>query len=207
VSTTTWDAVHDSREAFRCLLSAQCWPGSMVPDLPRAGLNPALALDVAAGILLSLADPGVALGEDGSPGAGELVALVCSMTGAQRAPLGEADLVLASGSGPATVADRLRRGTRAAPEDGATVIYHRPEPDGTGAGTRTGTACTLEGPGLPRRTEAILPLPGAELEALRRAGARPPLGVDALIVVAGSVLALPRSTTVSWLGRQMREES
>jgi alpha-D-ribose 1-methylphosphonate 5-triphosphate synthase subunit PhnH len=185
-----WDRVHDSREAFLTCLRAQCAPGVRFGPLPRAGVAPAPDLDAAAAVLLALLDPSLTLADAGGPEAAAVVRAVSDATGAGPSPIADADFVLvARGAGRLSepVAAAARRGTAAAPETGATIVYCVPH---------SRTPALLAGPGIDGTARAEIPLDRREIAALAAANASPPAGVDAFVVVGTSILALPRSTAV-----------
>jgi alpha-D-ribose 1-methylphosphonate 5-triphosphate synthase subunit PhnH len=187
---TAWDPVPGGREAFLACLWAQCAPGRVHGPLPAAGVSRDPDLDAAAAVLLALLDPGLTLAHAGDPNAGSVAGEVRSITGAGDAPVTEADFVLVVGGADQLVepvAASARRGTAADPEHGATIVYCVPQ---------RRTRALVAGPGIDGTAWADIPLDRRELAALTVANSAPPAGVDAFLVVAGSVLALPRSTAV-----------
>jgi phosphonate C-P lyase system protein PhnH len=140
-------------------------------------------------------------------------------SGAGQAPLEAAGFALAEvGPAPAIVAGaptledvivRLRRGTLAYPDEGATLVLSvltltgevaggedgAAGRDGTAGG---GSALTLSGPGVPAgetRTLRVAGLPPTFAAARARAVRDYPAGIDLFLVDAGGRLAgLPRST-------------
>jgi alpha-D-ribose 1-methylphosphonate 5-triphosphate synthase subunit PhnH len=158
--------------------------------VPAAGVARDPDLDAAAAVLLALLDPGLTLAHAGDPRAGAVAREVRSITRAGEAPVAEADFVLVVGGADelaAPVAASARRGTAADPEHGATIVYCVP---------RQRTRALVAGPGIDGTAWADIPLDRRELAALSTANSAPPAGVDAFLVVAGSILALPRSTAV-----------
>ena len=186
MTAATWDAVHDGREAFRACLRAMCEPGRPVPAPPRAGLASDPLRDAAAAVLLGLLDVGVGLCVVGDAAARELGDELLRRTGAAPAPLCDADFVLVAGAaaGAGGAAAEARRGSALRPEAGATVVY---------AGGWAPVVAVLEGPGLEAPAPVSLALPPGELELLAAAAAQPPAGVDAFVLSAAGLTALPRS--------------
>lgn len=187
MSATAFDRVHDGRIAFRAALAATCDPGAVVP-LPCAGVVADPALDRACAVLLALLDPGFGLAAVGDAAVGEACSALRALTGAGPAPEADADFVLVGAGARAGVATRARRGTALAPEQGATVVY---------AGRWAPVGLRLDGPGLAAPRAARLCLPPGEANALAASRVEAPLGVDAFVVSAGGVAALPRSVEVS----------
>jgi len=180
-----WDTVHDGRTAFDACMRAVCQPGANQP-IARPALAVDAAMDHAAAVLLALLDADVTVAAAGSPELDALVAEIRVRTGARVAHVAEADFVVVPSGHP--VAAHVHRGTPIAPERGATVVYVV----GAGCSTRV----RLDGPGLQTPTVVDLPLPTAELDALREANRRGPVGVDVLIATREGVSALPRSTEI-----------
>ena len=172
-----------SQAVFRVLLESLARPG-------RVFQLPAESDEVGPGIVpLALAVIGSKVAVAGAP---EWQARICRATGAQPAGLEEASLVATYGTAEAETITRLRRGSAAAPEDGAKVGL------ACGALTEGGpgeTTIELKGPGVPGRT--LLGVNGVSREvfdALRAANARFPAGVDVWLVdERGRVAGLPRS--------------
>lgn len=184
----TWDTVHDGRTAFHACMRAVCRPGA-TQAIVRPGLAADAAIDHAAAVLLALLDADVAVVSVGSPALDAVVAEIRARTGARTGDVAEADFVVApTGHG---VADLVHRGTPLAPERGATIVYV--------ADARCSTPVRLDGPGLAAPIVVDLPLPFAELGALREVNRHGPVGVDAFVAGPDGVCALPRSTQVEEL--------
>ena len=181
--TRAWDPVHDARAAFRAGLEAMCRPGRPVAGLPRAGLAADPLLDHAAALLLALLDPGVGLAVSGDAATRYVGDALLRETGADPAPVGDADFVLA-GAGAQGVAGRARHGSALRPHEGATIVYAADHPP---------VRRRQRGPGFEAPEEVALPLLPGELELLAAAAANPPAGVDAFVVAADGLIALPRS--------------
>jgi alpha-D-ribose 1-methylphosphonate 5-triphosphate synthase subunit PhnH len=121
---------------------------------------------------------------------------ICRATGASPADIGEASLVAFYGAADPAAIARLRRGSAAAPEDGAKVSL------GCAALTEGGNGeVTIEfsGPGVPG--SARLGVDGigcAVFDALRAANSMFPAGIDVWLVdQRGQVAGLPRSTRLA----------
>jgi len=182
----SWDDVHDSRAGFRACLEAFSRPGIAIDGAPRPHLSDDRAEDAAAGVLLSLLDPGLALAAAGGAATSELASRLRELTGAVDAPVEEADFVLAGAGRAPDVATRARRGSALAPDRGATLVVV------SGMGERC--EAELNGPGVAGTFAVEVPLTAADLAALERANAAPPQGVDVIATAAdGSLVGLPRS--------------
>ena len=184
----TWDAVHDGRTAFHACMRAVCRPGATQP-IVRPALAVDAAIDHAAAVLLALLDADVTVAAAGSPALDALVAEIRTRTGARTDDVADADFVVAPPGHP--VAHLVHRGTPIAPERGATIVYV--------ADADCSTPVRLDGPGLAAPTMVDLPLPTAELGALREVNRHGLVGVDAFIALPDGVCALPRSTQVEEL--------
>jgi alpha-D-ribose 1-methylphosphonate 5-triphosphate synthase subunit PhnH len=181
-----WDSVHDGRVTFLACMRALCSPGTPVelPVVPQSGDH--AELDSAAAILLALLDSGLSLGVAGGEAARRLAAMVMEDTGAGRGHVDDADWVLVHGAAADTIA-HARRGTRIAPETGATVVI---------AAAGEPRPMSIAGPGIAGQTTAFVPLDTVSVHAFTAANAMPPCGVDLLVVTANCVIGLPRSVTI-----------
>jgi alpha-D-ribose 1-methylphosphonate 5-triphosphate synthase subunit PhnH len=180
----TWDAVHDGRTAFHACMRAVCRPGATQP-IVRPALAVDAAIDHAAAVLLALLDADVTVAAAGSPALDALVAEIRTRTGARTDDVADADFVVAPTGHP--VAHLVHRGTPVAPERGATIVYV------------ADAGCSRRLIGGPSPTMVDLPLPTAELGALREVNRHGLVGVDAFIALPDGVCALPRSTQVEEL--------
>jgi len=172
-----------SQAVFRVLLESLARPGRVF-QLPAAGD------EVGPGIVpLALAVIGSKVAVAGAP---EWQARICRATGALPTGIKAASLVAIYGTAEAETITRLRRGSAAAPEDGAKVGLACGALSQGGPGE---TTIELKGPGVPGRT--LLGVNGLSREvfgALRAANARFPAGVDVWLVdERGRVAGLPRS--------------
>lgn len=177
----TWDPVHDARRIFRVLVDAQCAPGTRV-DLPGVD-TPIDSWTAVPTTLLDEATPAALVPFDPVTEQ-HLVELGVPVT-----EPADADFVLARSDGTEAVRS-ARIGTALNPETGATVLLT--------AGT--GSTWALTGPGLPDTHTRLLPIAPATMAARNRACADYPTGIDLLIVGAGAVWAVPRSTRAAEVG-------
>jgi alpha-D-ribose 1-methylphosphonate 5-triphosphate synthase subunit PhnH len=172
----------DSQRAFRVLLDTASRPGD-VRRLPLAGLGAVV-------VPLTLADVETTIAVLGAPSE---QARVLRATGATTATVDEAQLVACCGGTDATTIDRLRRGSALAPEGGAKVGIDcrvlRPAAPGD-------VTLTLSGPGIDGTAVlGVDGMDGAVFEAIARADAGFPVGIDVWLVDGdGQVAGLPRST-------------
>ena len=181
-----WDSVHDGRTAFLACMRALCSPGTPVELARVPQICEHTELDSAAAILLALLDRGLMLGVSGGDAAHRIAARVIDDTGATRGDVADADWVLVHGAAADAIA-RARRGTRLAPETGATLVIataNDPHP------------MSIIGPGVPGRATALVPLDAVSVHALAAANSTLPCGVDVLIAAANCVIGLPRSVTL-----------
>ena len=82
---------------------------------------------------------------------------------------------------------RARRGTRLAPETGATLVI---------AAAGEPHPMSITGPGVEGRTTAFVPLDTVAVHAFTAANSMLPCGVDLLVVSANCVIGLPRSVAL-----------
>lgn len=177
-----FDAVFDSQRVYRALLRATASPGEMV-GLPFRGI------EARESVMTTLLDHEVTfcvLGE----GAREAQGRIGLATGANAAPVPDADFALILEGGDGRVSG-MKRGTLEAPADGATAVFSV-----RGLAERGPTTLSLSGPGVPgERCVGVEGLPAPEIEAIRESRSDYPMGVDIYLVSpAGTVVGLPRST-------------
>jgi alpha-D-ribose 1-methylphosphonate 5-triphosphate synthase subunit PhnH len=174
-----------SQAVFRVLLQSLARPGGVL-RLPTAGsarLGPGI-------VPLALAVIGTKVAVVGAP---SWQARICRATGASEADISDAPLVAVYGPAEAAAISRLRRGSAAAPEDGAKVGLACSALTQGGPGEVT---LELTGPGVPGRARLGVDGVGrAVFDALRAANSMFPAGVDVWLVDEhGRVTGLPRST-------------
>ncbi len=181
-----------SAAVFRVLLQSLARPGSVL-RLPAPGSGPAAeSTQPGPGIVplaLAVIDATVAVVEGPS---GRWQERICRATGASPAAIDDASLVAIYGSADPGTISRLRRGSAAAPEDGAKVGLACIALTEGGPGDVT---LEISGPGVPGL--ARLGVDGVDREvfgALRAANSMFPAGVDVWLVDEhGQVAGLPRS--------------
>lgn len=183
--------VFDSQSVFRAVLSALSRPGlpaRMTTDLASpAPLTPELAA-----VALALADPDAPLWLDAS------LAASPDVTGYLRFHTGARIVEDPAQAAFALVADppglpglgTFAMGTDADPDRSTTVVLAVRSFEGS-------PAMTLVGPGVKDTvTVGATPLPEGFAEALRENAALFPRGLDILLVTAGAVIGIPRSSRV-----------
>jgi alpha-D-ribose 1-methylphosphonate 5-triphosphate synthase subunit PhnH len=187
-----FDFTFDSQALFRRLLDATARPGTLVRLEPPVLEVPAPALRPACALLLALLDLEVGIHVVGAD-APRLADYLVANTGAMLMPLEAADFVLVAGPDSGGRIRRCKRGSLAAPHEGATLVY---APHALGAAPAEGRlALRLRGPGIPEtRHLAVAGVSEAEIAAWRSL-VDFPLGVDIWLAAADGTLAvLPRST-------------
>lgn len=189
------DPIRDTQAIFRVALDALSWPGS-VWQLPARATG-APANPWAAGLLISLLDHEVALAVDGFQSSHDLERFIQQRTRVAAAEPAQADFVLAR----STTVDpglllRLKRGSLAYPDDGATLVLIVESLD---QAATSPTRLVLAGPGVPEGLELkVAGLPAEVIQARNQAVAGYPCGIDLLLVDAdGRLVALPRSTRIT----------
>lgn len=183
------DPVFDAQAVFRAVLDALARPGlprDLVADLaPPPPLTPELAA-----VALALADPDAPLWLDAALASSPAVAGYLRFhTGARIvADPAEAAFALVSDGGGHLPLAEFATGTDEYPDRSATLVV-------AVASLTGGPALTLSGPGI-RGTVDIAggPLPAGLVEVLRANAATFPRGLDVLLVSAGRVVGIPRSS-------------
>lgn len=119
-------------------------------------------------------------------------------TGAMDAELLHADFIFIAGDSSNGQAGKVKRGTLAYPDQGATLIYQLPSAPPTTLKTDRLENVVLTGPGI--RNSAFPPVAGLKVEEfalLRDINAEYPLGVDTFIIWGNAhIMAIPRSTSI-----------
>jgi alpha-D-ribose 1-methylphosphonate 5-triphosphate synthase subunit PhnH len=201
-----------SQAVFRVLLESLARPGRVLA-LPAVGAGAGPGI-----VPLALAVIGSKVAVAGEPWWQERI---CRATGAQPAGIEEADMVAIYGKAEAETVSFLRRGSAAAPEDGAKVglacgalsegalsqgalsqgalSQGALSRDALSPGGPGQTTIELSGPGVPGRVRLGVDGVGREVfDALREANAMFPAGVDVWLVDAnGRVAGLPRSARLA----------
>ncbi|MFE5813330.1 phosphonate C-P lyase system protein PhnH [Streptomyces sp. NPDC056479] len=183
---------------FRAVLDALARPGT-VTRVPAA-----VAAEVPSALLpvLALADLGTGIRVLEEDGAGLWSDVVSVATNAPVVPLEQARLVAAVRPVAPEEILRLARGAADTPEDGAVLCLPVSALEG---GPRT---WRLSGPGVPGERE-VAPdgLPDGFVEARAEAVGGFPAGVDLMLAAPdGSLMGLPRSTTVTFIADVVSEE-
>lgn len=199
-SDGTQDPVLAAQQIFRQVLDGLASPGSVRPGL----VHPAVSQDQYSGnrylasVLLTLLDHEVSVHVDpATRSADELERLLARRTRVAFEAISTATFVVADvATVSPDVATRLRRGTLAYPDDGATLLL---AVDALDERNSTGLSLHLSGPGI--ESSRIVDLPvgvdPALFEARNQAIAQYPLGIDLLLVdSAGRMVGLPRTTSV-----------
>ena len=172
-----------SQAVFRVLLESLARPGRVFRLPQESG-------QVGPGIVpLAIAVIGSKVAVAGAP---EWQARICRATGASPVGIDEASLAAIYGTASTETVSRLRRGSAAAPEDGAKVGLACGALFEGGPGE---TTIELKGPGVNGRTRLGVNGVSREVfDALRAANAMFPAGVDVWLVdERGRVAGLPRS--------------
>jgi alpha-D-ribose 1-methylphosphonate 5-triphosphate synthase subunit PhnH len=168
----------EAQSCFRAVLRAMSFPGRAVTIGAALAAPPGLS-PAAAALLLTLADAAVTVHLQDERAADWLV----FHTGTRRAPVGEADFVVAVAR--QRLAD-LAQGSDDEPEGGATLILEMPA-------LARGQRARLTGPGIECALIVDLPLDTAFFAEWQDMSARAPCGVDVLLCAGTQLLALPRS--------------
>ena len=187
--------VFGAQTAFRALMDGLANPGQPQPLgdglTPHAGLMPELAA-----VALTLCDHDTALWLDPALAGSE--ALVAWLLFHTAAPVttdpARAQFALVLNPADLPALDRFALGSDEYPDRSTTVAIAVPAFDG-------GAPLTLQGPGIKgTRTIAPVGLPDDFVAQWTANRALFPRGVDLLLVVAGQVIGLPRSTRIAMEG-------
>jgi alpha-D-ribose 1-methylphosphonate 5-triphosphate synthase subunit PhnH len=191
LSSNVVDPVDLQQRAFRVLLSAISRPGTVCRLPVERETSPKEVLKL---LLQTLLDHEVGFAMAGCRIAGVDAEQIVRWTHASSVPVSRADFFLVDGPDSGGLVRQAPRGTPEMPDRGATAIYMSDLDDNPSS-----TRLNLSGPGVPPGKEAVTVcgLNAAELDDLKRANARLPLGVDAFVVQPGpAVIGLPRSTVI-----------
>ena len=183
----------ESQQVFITLLNTLSRPGTLgqLPS-PRALAELPFPLFVP----LALADVDVSLAVLAVPDGPDWGGALAHLTGARRAPLQEADIVVALRQPNPDELRSLRRGTADAPERGARLVVAC---SGIMPGAEQAPVfLTLSGPGVAgRRRLGLTGISVEVIETLVMVNRKPPLGVDSYFVTPrGAVVGLPRTTHI-----------
>jgi alpha-D-ribose 1-methylphosphonate 5-triphosphate synthase subunit PhnH len=193
---TTYDPVFDAQEHYRLLLDAMARPGK-INLLPRMQLSAPEALTEAAaliGFALLNADVSFHVVDAGADVATRYLLV---NTSARSVDEEEADFVFASGQAPATLIEKMKKGSLPYPEEGATLVASVKTLAAEASGD---LAITLKGPGVAgEKTFFVRGLNAQLLTALQQSNSEFPLGVDLILADGdGRLACIPRSSQVRW---------
>ncbi len=181
------DPAREAQACFRRLLEATARPGTIVRlDAPAAPppLSPA-----AAALALTLCDADTPIWLEARLATAETCAWLRFHTGCPIVA-DEAEAAFVFATAALASPDRLASGSDEYPDRSATLVL---EVDGIGAGE----GLMLRGPGIEGETRlAVSGLPAWFRPWRERNAALYPRGVDAVLVAADRLVALPRSTTI-----------
>lgn len=175
---------HTQQQLYRRILETMAYPGR-IADCAGILAGERMLIGVAA----TLIDHSVSLGDPDA-----IIPLEYrGMIGARDALPDDADWLVADGRARPPKTWRPRLGSITQPEISATLIL-------TGLTLGQGRGLRLTGPGIETTTEvAIRGLDPEWVETRRRWCARPPIGIDLILVDETRVLCLPRTTTIEEL--------
>lgn len=212
------DPVHDVQRAYRSLVTATSFPGTVVDLSEQAGRidldsplpRPLLLL----AIMLLDAEVTFAVGSGQSDSD---AATISQLTYARRVPADEAAFILVTRGGRARAAGLMRgarRGTLVNPHLGATVLVEvqaleagsepnvagSSEVDTEGRPRSEPALLSLAGPGIPNEQPLAVTAPeiGAILTARAEANHEYPLGVELILYTGrGLLVSIPRTTQIT----------
>lgn len=193
---TVYIAADIHQQVFRVLLTALSHPGRMCPiDISSIHDNAGELLLATAQCLM---DHEVTFAM-AAPDFDDLAQEIARSTGAGKVPPQEADYVFVMDAVSNGLAARVKRGTLAYPDTGATIIYQLPTlADSRASAGAHSLSLSLSGPGIhdPRSPE-VPGLESRELKLLGQVNHEYPLGVDAFFLFGNrAVMGLPRSTRI-----------
>ncbi|MGV3491410.1 MAG: phosphonate C-P lyase system protein PhnH [Devosia sp.] len=184
------DQVLGAQSVFRAIMDALARPGTVQSIASDAAPPAPLTAELGA-VALTLCDHDTPVWLDpvlaASPAVTGWIAFHCGAP--TTADSAEAQFALVSDVALLPELAAFGQGTDEYPDRSTTVVL------AAGASVR---AVTLKGPGIKDRLVAELPLPGGDFDdqwAENRE--RFPRGIDLLLVAAGTVVALPRTTRIS----------
>jgi len=184
------DLVLGAQNVFRAVMDALARPGtvqSIASDAaPPAPLTPELGA-----VALTLCDHDTLVWLDPVLASSEAVTswLAFHCGAPLTSEIGEAAFALVSDVALLPSLDSFGQGTDEYPDRSTTVVL---------AAAAAPRAVTLKGPGIKDRLTAELPLPGGDfIDQWAENRERFPRGVDLLLVRAGTVVGLPRTTRIS----------
>jgi alpha-D-ribose 1-methylphosphonate 5-triphosphate synthase subunit PhnH len=193
---TVYIAADIHQQVFRVLLSALSNPGRMCPIVINGIHDHAGELLLATAQCLMDHEVTFAMA---APNFAELAQEIAQSTGAGEVPPQEADYVFVMDAVSNGLAARVKRGTLAYPDTGATIIYQLPAlADSRASAGPLSPSLSLSGPGI--RDTCSPEIPGLEIRELKLLGEvnhAYPQGVDAFFLFGNrAVMGLPRSTRI-----------
>lgn len=188
------DVVHDIQHAYRRIVSAHSFPGTVV-DLSHEASLIDIETDFPRPLILlamMLLDAEVTFFLE-SAGAQSDAAMISQLTYSRMSPVTEAGYLFLSRSGSARISELVgsaRNGSLESPHLGATIALEVSDLASGSAGL------VLHGPGIAEST--TLSVPETDwIEARADQNAEYPLGIDMLLVTPdGKMVALPRTTQI-----------
>lgn len=190
----SFNKVFDTQKIYRLMLDAMARPGK-ITDLPSLDIYPPSGLSgYVASLAFTLLDGDTTFAV--LPENGLWQDYLAVNTGARAAAPTVADFILLAGQRHAPQISDFNRGSLLAPEGGSTLFILV---DGIAADAG-GVRLTLTGPGIDGQAAVMIDgLVLANLESILSLNQEYPLGVESFLVDRrGHLLAIPRSTAVSW---------
>jgi alpha-D-ribose 1-methylphosphonate 5-triphosphate synthase subunit PhnH len=184
------DAVFGAQSVFRAIMDGLARPGTVQSIASDAAPPAPLTPDLGA-VALTLCDHDTPVWLDPTLAASEPVrawlAFHCGAPITNSAA--EAQFALVTDASLLPNLSYFGQGTDEYPDRSTTVVL------AVGETTRT---VTLKGPGIKDRLDGALPLPGGDfIDQWAENRERFPRGIDLLLVSAGTLVALPRTTRIS----------
>lgn len=189
-----FDKVFDTQRIYRSMLDAIARPGKIC-TLPGLELRPPASLgSFAAGMAFTLLDSETSFTvvQD----SGECQEYIRLNTGSEAVPVESAEFIFAQGGSDWAEISGINRGSLLSPEEGSTLVLMVERLARDGQGVRL----TLNGPGINGSISLVATgLEPAILDRVSKLNQEFPLGVDVFLVdSAGSLAAMPRSSSVDW---------